>query len=471
MHPTFKVDLFAEYTADKLALGRKGLLMMMEALTCIDQWWLRGHPNTPFLYGRGFGIPGFDNYQYIPEVTTEEWLDYANTMKEGGGDCEDVASILACEYREGRVTGSNVMAMPHVLWRQMPSGKFRFHGVDQLPETWAEVPQTYDNPDGIALMPAQIEDPSAKLGMLDYYDYLQGNLDKQGSARLFEKIAQREVDRGNTRAAATIRLRIRQLAEKNWLDTIQRTPMDQAGAGGVRRLPPRRAPQAPRAGATRRPALPRVLRPPSASDVIVTPNQAIVSPKSAVSSIFDSPQKVLVLGGNHRNVPGDNTSHIYDYPTRVTVFPAGGGAPRVFDTVEILTVFGGQRGAVGSSSMGAFVPGLAALTAALTRAQLADDSFLGASCWPECPPKRLAPCPLPPVIYPPWAPYADVPIGLLPTPGYAPEMLWTPRGPVYSMHPVDEEQGVVMGAPLPDQLLLVDERRRLFDLVAPGEVW
>lgn len=467
MHPTFKVDLFSEYTADKLALGRKGLLMMMEALTCIDQWWLRGHPNTPPLYGRDFGLPGFNNYQYIPEVTTEEWLDFPNMEKEGGGDCEDVCCGRTAEYREGIATGYNVVAMPHVLWRQMPSGKFRFHGVLQLPEEWMEVPRSFsnpdgialtpaqiedpsaapgmqryagmtrphENPDGIALMPAQIEDPSAKLGMLDYYDYLQGNLDKQGSAKLFEKIALREVDRGNTRAAATIRLRIKQLFERNWLDTIQRSPMDQAGAG-ARRPPPRRAPPLPRGGATHRPTPPRSLRPPSLGDVIVAPNQAIVSPKGLASSIFDGPQKVIILGGEHRNVPGDNTSHIYDYPSRVTVFPAG-GLPRVFDTVDILTVFGGQRGAVGGASMGAFVPGLAALAATLTRAQLADDSFLG----------------------------------LLPTPGYAPEMLWTPRGPAYSLYPLDEEQGTVMGAPLPDQLLLVDERRRLFDLVAPGEVW
>jgi hypothetical protein len=124
-------------------------------------------------------------------------------------NCEDWGCWLAAEYREGRITGNHVAAQPYILWRKLPSGNYRFHGITQIPEEWVE-----DADGSVRLKPAQLEDPSAKTGMLEYYDYLMGNTDKAGSARLFEQRAKAEEQLGNPRAAETIRLRIKQLFER-----------------------------------------------------------------------------------------------------------------------------------------------------------------------------------------------------------------------------------------------------------------
>ena len=68
------------------------LAVLLEALTRIDQVWLRLHRDSPHPLRAGV--------RYIREVGTEEWLAIPEILREGGGDCEDGSSWLSAWRRE-----------------------------------------------------------------------------------------------------------------------------------------------------------------------------------------------------------------------------------------------------------------------------------------------------------------------------------------------------------------------------------
>lgn len=137
----FLVELFPE--SEKGTDGkdsRDKLLWLLEALTRIDQVYLRSHPDTPRLYDSGV--------IYQPEFGTEDWQDIPTTKKRGWGDCEDLAAWACAERREY----DNIPAKPHLRW-QLHNGVYRFHALVLLPDM-------------------NIEDPSMRLGMGKWREYL-----------------------------------------------------------------------------------------------------------------------------------------------------------------------------------------------------------------------------------------------------------------------------------------------------------
>lgn len=113
--------------------SQKAVLYLLEALTNINREWLREHPSTPGIYESGV--------RYIRETETEDWRDIPTIIKDGGGDCEDLACYLCAELRERK----KVKCRPFIKWRRYQNF-YLYHVLVQLPN-------------------GQMADPSAKLGM------------------------------------------------------------------------------------------------------------------------------------------------------------------------------------------------------------------------------------------------------------------------------------------------------------------
>lgn len=238
MWPTFKVDLFREDGLSKRQASRIAMLQMLEALIWCDILHLQEHPDTPKLYQKDIqGIPGFRNFQYIPEIDTEEWLDFPQSIREGGGDCEDLACMLIAEYH---MQGIN--ALPRIRWRRLPTkaeiaaikngavidpedytGSWRFHclvtvlgrpiNTWQDPKSHPYMPARLD-PSAIYANPPTVEDPSVVLGMGKYAKYLSGNYDPKAAEEGLLNEARRSYNEGNIRAAKTLILRANTLRDK-----------------------------------------------------------------------------------------------------------------------------------------------------------------------------------------------------------------------------------------------------------------
>jgi len=86
----FQTDIFTDPWTR--ADSERVLAILLEALTRIDQVWLRLNPDSPDPYRAGV--------RYIREVGTEEWLAIPEILREGGGDCEDGSSWLTSWRRE-----------------------------------------------------------------------------------------------------------------------------------------------------------------------------------------------------------------------------------------------------------------------------------------------------------------------------------------------------------------------------------
>ena len=64
--------------------------MLLRALLRLNILWLKQHPNTPSLYSTGV------RYKRDPE---EEWLTIPFVIRQGYGDCEDLACWRVAELR------------------------------------------------------------------------------------------------------------------------------------------------------------------------------------------------------------------------------------------------------------------------------------------------------------------------------------------------------------------------------------
>lgn len=117
------------------AYSQKAVLYLLEALVNINRLWLRTHPSTPGIYESGI--------RYIREYDTEDWRDVPTLIKDGGGDCEDLASYLCAELRERH----KEKCRPYIRWRKY-NQFYLYHVLVQRAN-------------------GQMEDPSAKLGMYD----------------------------------------------------------------------------------------------------------------------------------------------------------------------------------------------------------------------------------------------------------------------------------------------------------------
>jgi hypothetical protein len=129
---TFKTLIFTERWSRHAS--EQVLDVLLEALVQVNGLWLRLNPTTPHPYRAGI--------QYIREDGTEEWLAIPEIIREGGGDCEDLACWLVAHYRASGIDrGARVVKRFHNL-----DGFLLYHIVCQRSD-------------------GSIEDPSAKLGM------------------------------------------------------------------------------------------------------------------------------------------------------------------------------------------------------------------------------------------------------------------------------------------------------------------
>jgi hypothetical protein len=133
------IPLFQEDDKSDAEQSVHALLWLLEVLAQVNQAYLAEHPETPSLYDSGI--------RYVPEEGTEEWQDIPTNIERGSGDCEDLAAHITAEMRN-----KGTPAKPYLRW-QIRKGSYRMHALSQFPD-------------------GSIEDPSLKLGMADYADYL-----------------------------------------------------------------------------------------------------------------------------------------------------------------------------------------------------------------------------------------------------------------------------------------------------------
>lgn len=133
------IPLFSKSDKSDALASKNALMMLLETLMRINQAYLAEHPDTPALYSSGI--------VYRPEFGTEEWQDIGTTLERGYGDCEDLAAWVGAEFRSHGVNANPYLRM------QLHKNAFRIHALAQLPT-------------------GEIEDPSLKLGMRDWNDYL-----------------------------------------------------------------------------------------------------------------------------------------------------------------------------------------------------------------------------------------------------------------------------------------------------------
>lgn len=94
---------------------------LLEALTEANVMYLLEHPNTPPILQAGV--------RYVREpVGMEEWRGIGEVIRNGEGDCEDLATWLAAAFR---VKG--IKAAPFFKWRRLPSGMLMYHIMVRLP--------------------------------------------------------------------------------------------------------------------------------------------------------------------------------------------------------------------------------------------------------------------------------------------------------------------------------------------------
>ncbi len=143
--------------------SRQDLLFALEALTQLDQSYLKTHPGTPLLYNSGvvYERPG----QFIGECeevqtlkkalgwkTTnpkiagalstvqqvlggERFRDIGRILEKGAVDCDNLACWRAAELRQ-----NGIKASPYITWRPRLDGGVTYHVLVRWPDGTTEDP-------------------------------------------------------------------------------------------------------------------------------------------------------------------------------------------------------------------------------------------------------------------------------------------------------------------------------------------
>jgi hypothetical protein len=111
----------------------KIILMLVRALVECNLDYLEQHPDTPHPYRAGV--------RYERETGQERWKSIPKIIRDGEGDCEDLAAYLAAYLVFHGVRPVNIV----LRWRELNSGGRLFHVLVRGPRGY--------------------EDPSRKLGM------------------------------------------------------------------------------------------------------------------------------------------------------------------------------------------------------------------------------------------------------------------------------------------------------------------
>lgn len=111
---SFVVDLF-NGPADR-SISDQTLLILLYALTDIDEAYLRKHPETPTLYQ--------SKVRYVEEPPgQEDWQDVPTCLRMGRADCDDLAPWLAAERR----VRQNLLAYPIYRSKPLKGGSVMYH--------------------------------------------------------------------------------------------------------------------------------------------------------------------------------------------------------------------------------------------------------------------------------------------------------------------------------------------------------
>lgn len=124
----------ASNSPSDLDRSRRAMTWLMFGLIQANVQWLEAHPETPRLLT--------SKVRYRPEYGTEIWQDIPTTLRQGYGDCEDLAM-----WRCAELIAQGIGAMPYITWRTSPgAGNTIYHALVRWPD-------------------GKIEDPSRALGM------------------------------------------------------------------------------------------------------------------------------------------------------------------------------------------------------------------------------------------------------------------------------------------------------------------
>lgn len=141
MRITFVVDMQPLRVGGRgkgIVAQTKKLLFLAEALIQCNLIYLRRHPDTPSLYDSGV--------RYVSETGSEDWKDIHYCIKDGFGDCEDLACWRVAELRR-----QGIKAKAGLRHRYIPREEITlYHVLARWPN-------------------GRLEDPSKKLGMKGSY--------------------------------------------------------------------------------------------------------------------------------------------------------------------------------------------------------------------------------------------------------------------------------------------------------------
>lgn len=127
-------------------LAQKQILLLLEGLINMHRAWLHANPGAPSLYESGV--------RYIGQEGAEDWYDYGEMLRRGGGDCKILGAARIAELRERNRLGWQ-QVRPYLKWKRNREKNYYLYHV-QVQHT---------TPEGIV----EIEDPSVKCGMHEYH--------------------------------------------------------------------------------------------------------------------------------------------------------------------------------------------------------------------------------------------------------------------------------------------------------------
>jgi hypothetical protein len=122
--------------------SQKRVLVLLEALTLCNQFYLQEHPETPLIYQSGirYKMPAqFESGAAeggVPGYKGEVFRDIPRIIENGGGDCDNVASWRAAELRHRL----GVAAKPYITWRKRDDGGTTYHVIVIWPDGSSEDP-------------------------------------------------------------------------------------------------------------------------------------------------------------------------------------------------------------------------------------------------------------------------------------------------------------------------------------------
>lgn len=134
---TFVTDAFKG--PEELKLSNTILQIMLDALFEVDKAWLKSDPKIPSIYASGVNKTpkGQTHMRYVQEpIGQEDWKDIPTCIKDGQGDCEDLACWRAAEL----VVRHGIQARPTFTFKVRPGGGYLYHIIVLYPDGTKEDP-------------------------------------------------------------------------------------------------------------------------------------------------------------------------------------------------------------------------------------------------------------------------------------------------------------------------------------------